>query len=203
MNVESVIAKLPSGLREALTYKLDVSKLRDACTKANDDVEYSVAAQNLADMIKNPLEKDDLYFQAMTKAPDAPEVIRAYSYFLLRKESKTTISIQAYHRFIAKLPPVEQSYAWSSGLFALKSRQAAVSELYTYLIPLLSERPPFRDYRRLYEELQEVARKMKRIDMQERARDMEDYCYDLPSLDESITQELMKKLQASDPQRKK
>ena len=195
MNVDSVIAKLPSGLREAFSYRLDVSKLRDAIARAPNDVELAVLYQNLADILRDPLEKEDLYYKALNLIPDQPEVSRAYTYFLLRKEARMTISIPQYHRYIAKLPPPEQFYTWNAGLATMRAAKMPIQDIYGYLAPLASERPAYRDFRRLYEELADISRKMRRSDMEERAKDLEDYCFDLPSIDESLSQDLKKKIQ--------
>ncbi len=190
-NIETVIAELPGSVRDAISYKIHYGQLQDCIQRASTDKDKAFAISNMADFIKEPEKRVELYEEVLTRYPGVPESARAFAFFLCDPKTNTNVSIKQYHDYLSKFSLLDQYYIWTIGLAKLKTVVASEQEMLEFLLPLLSLPVEYRDYSGLYKQLSELAAKLNKKDIYLKAVKAEESCYELPML-ESILMEQMK-----------
>lgn len=195
-NIDTVISELPGTIKDAISYKIHYGQLQDSIRNAKNPKEKAYALSNMADFIKEPEKRVELYEQVLTLYPNIPEAARAYNFFLLNPETKTKISVVQYHNYLKRFSEFDQYYIWTIGLAKLRELGSGEKVIFEFLLPLLNRKPKFRDYSGLYRRIGELASKLQHKEAYRKAVKYEEICLDLPLLDTIYMEELEKKKQA-------
>lgn len=185
LNVEMVLSKLPPSIRNSAKRSLDIAKLKDAVTYAKTEREKVGAMSALAFAIDNKKEMEKLYKEIL-KCHAYPESVSAYAYFLLDGKADVSISINTYHAYIQKCPKASRYNIWIQGLSKLESKKLPADEMNKYLIPLLSEQPPYSDYISLYDKLADMALTAGDSEMLQKVAIMQEQALKRPSSGEDL-----------------
>lgn len=183
LNIETIINDLPQSIRDAVKHKIEVAKLRDNVATAGTPQKRLRAILQLANAVKGSSEKEELYLEVFKNYSSYPAAARAYAFFLCNPDSDNSIDIKKYHEFIKTNPMTYQVGIWQTGISKLQSLQLDKKKQLEYLKPLLNKTPKLRDYHSLYDKLALVSVELGDYNLSEKARDLQDYCYDLVSLE--------------------
>jgi len=186
VNVDSLLTKLPSNVRDSVNAKIETTRLRNAIKMAKTDAEKVQAMANLADYAKEPGLREWLYSSILKEYPSQPESYRAYAAFLLNNGAGVQVTIPDYHRFIALFDPLTAYNAWIAGMNKLIQGRASQDDQVKFLSPLLNETPSYRDYGRLFQELSKIAKLQDKEELVEQADSLADFCKGLPTIDETV-----------------
>ena len=188
-NIETIVAELPGSVRDAISYKIHYGQLQDEIQKAVTDKEKAFALCNMADFIKEPEKRVELFDQVLIRYPSLPESARAYTFFLRNQDTKTQVTDRQFQDYVLKLMPLEQYYIWTIGLSKLVSLKISDRELMNFLLPLLKLPPAYRDYSGLYKQLSEFAAKSNADDVYRQAVKLEEKCYELPLMEMALVEQ--------------
>lgn len=192
-NIETIVAELPGSVRDAISYKIHYGQLQDSIQRAGNDKEKAFALSNMADFIKEPEKRVELYEEVLTRYPALPESARAYVFFLCDPKTKVKVTVKQFHNYITKLSLLDQYYIWTIGLAKLKSLNLPDRDMMEFLAPLLNAPPKYRDYSGLLKQLSEYAAKINEKEVYQKAVKYEEQCYDLPLLEMILMEEYKNK----------
>ena len=188
IKIETVIGKLPQGLREDVKKKIEIGALQDAIKSAREgSPEHASALINLAFAVEDKFEREKIYLDVIQKYPELPESLNAYTFFLLNDTSSNPVSIEDYHAYINASKPESRLAIWGAGLSKLKIENASKEEQWKFLFPLFSYKPDYREYQSLYEQLYELAIQMSDNKAAELAETKANECLDLSSINEILS----------------
>jgi hypothetical protein len=193
ISLNSILAKLPSGIRDDVTKRIMIAELQDKLSAASSTGEKIIILISLA-QVKGEEDLKKQYAEIIEKYPNASQAEPAFIYYLKApKTALKSISISRFHEYLKILREPELFYAWSSGFAKLQSRNVSKKELYEYLFPLLKYNPKYREYKQLYTELVELAFREKDQQSELKARKFEELCEKLPFHDTKLARKLKKK----------
>ncbi len=185
VNVEGLLTKLPSSMRDSVNQKIETTRLRNAIRDAKTDADKVQAISSLADFTKEPGQRDWLYASVLKEYPSQPESYRAYAAFLM-SNGAVQVSVQDYHRFVSLFDSMTAYNAWIAGMNKLILARVSLDDQIKFLSPLLDETPSYRDYSRLYQEIAKIATSLKKEDLAEQADSLANFCKGLPTIDETV-----------------
>ncbi|HOK04435.1 MAG TPA: hypothetical protein P5105_01890 [Victivallales bacterium] len=180
-DLDSILASVPSFLRGRIKSRIEMMQLRDAVTQAKTDQEKINALSALAAYIKDEDEKEKLYLEIL-KLPRMVQSYPAMIFFLEKDISKHKISIEEYHNFIFNCPTLNRYSLWSIGLQELKDKKKERDIQLKYLMPLLSIKPDFYDYKQLYRTIYELAVRLDDKETAKKADELSIICEELPTI---------------------
>jgi len=191
-NIDTVVAELPGSVREAVSYRIHYGQMQDYIRTAKTPQTKATALSNLAEFTNQPEERLNLFTQVITQYPQLSESYRAYVFFLNNNQAKLQITIPQFHQYLLKFPQIDQYYIWTSGLAKIKQLQKSEADQLTYLLPLLTIKPEYRDYSGLYRQLSELAARQGRDEQYRAGTKLENFCLDLPMMETIIIKEMEK-----------
>jgi len=197
IKIETVVSKLPQGIRDKVKKKIEYSKLRDAVILAKTD-EHQIRALISLAFVEPVRKKEKIYRKIVQKYPDYPSSSQAFLYFLQRQNSETPISISEYHAFIKRCPQLRHFGLWQSGMVELQRKSAHLEQQFAYLQPLLNFNPDFRDYEMLYSQLAHVATQLGKEQAKTKANLLADSCLEKPLLEEELMKIELEKIKAEE-----
>lgn len=196
VNVDSIINELPGSIKEAIGNKLQHDALQDQIRRAKTPGEKAAAISNLADFTKDQDKRSKIYADVLKNYPNEPETLRAYCFFLHRKDTPDSVSIRQFLNYINKLSFADRFYAISMGYSTLKKLNASDKDCYEFLKPLLDIRPQFRDYSALYRILADLCSRLGYSENYRAAIKYEELCLDMPLIELVYMEEREKDNQA-------
>jgi len=196
INLNSILGKLPPGIRDEVTRRITIGELKDELKVAKTIGRKIRISINLASVI-SPEELQNKYAEIIDKYPKQPESLPAFTNFLVApKTALKSISVKRYQEFIKLLNKEQRFWAWSSGFSKLKDRNFSNREKMDFLMPLLEIKPEGREYQQLYNELSELAFEEKNESVELKAKKFEEICENLPYFDEVLEKRAKAKARA-------
>jgi uncharacterized membrane-anchored protein YjiN (DUF445 family) len=185
-SLDSILSSVPSFLRSRIRTRLDLMQLRDNVNTASNDVEKINALTSLALYLTDEKEKEKLLGKVMA-LPHTLDSAAAFCYFLEKANSPMRVSQNEYRLYISKCPSVNRAALWQIGLQELKKKNCKPGEQLDFLLPLLSEKPDFYDYRQLYKTIYDLAARLEKKDnTAQKAEDISIICEELPTVAEYV-----------------
>ncbi len=192
LKVETILDKLPQGIRQNVRKKIEIGELQDAVMRARNDSERINAMTSLAMAVDDTAKKESLFAEILENYPAARESTSAYIYFFTKKDSIKPISIGEMHKFMNGAGDMEKVGLWNMGLQRMKELKATDEEQWEFLKPLINFKPPFRDYRYIYEYMYNLAIKLNNENTLKLLSAKEEECAALPSMMELETERMKK-----------
>ncbi len=206
VNVDSLMTKLPASMRESVNSKIETTRLRNAIKFAATDTEKVSAIISYAEYSKDPGQRLWLYSELLKEYPSNPECYKVYSRFLFNEGDGPNFKIEDYQAFIALFDQMTAYNMWIAGVNRIIALKLSVSEELKFLTPLLSMKPEYREYGRIYQEISRIAEKAADKDQDgadkkpaakssvekakspicEKADSLSDLCRSLPTMDEAL-----------------
>lgn len=193
ISVNSIISRLPEGIREDVKKRITKGRLQDELDAAKTPEQVISASIALASL-ESEQEMEKTYAMIVDKYPSNPRASTAFLFFFRGNSDLKKISVDEYRAFIGRIPDIERFYAWESGVSKIKNSGGDSTEVLEFLLPLLDYQPKFHDFQRLYVELAEAAFQSENKDVEAKARKMEDVCDKLKSLEQVMIEKEEKKL---------
>ena len=202
MDTSAIISKLPAGVRDAVNHRIAVAKAENELANATSDEARLVAMNKLA-MLGDEETKDTFYGEIIKRYSKLVGSYAAHRHYFYEKKKEQSVSIKQYHAIISLLEPMSRYSAWSSGLQKMEKNKATAEELVTYLKPLATYKPEYRDYYEVYSSLSKYAINVKNDQLYDTAEKKKSYCLNLKLIDEIMIEEEEKKNPKKKKKRKK
>jgi predicted GNAT family acetyltransferase len=186
LNLDTLLMNLPGGIREKVRDKITKAQLRDDYNAATSNAEIIYSSIALAQFEKSPEVLEKVYIKLMKKYPNAPELSNAYLYFFNEKDKKLSISNQVIYAYISTLDDMRAYEMWTQCFIKLRKKRARAKKKMNFLKPLLDKKPIYRNYSRLYLNLAEAAFQCKNHEIEDKAREFEDICSKLPTIEKTL-----------------
>lgn len=204
VNVDSLMTKLPASVRESVNSKVETTRLRNAIKFAANDSDKVLAIINYAEYSKAPGQRLWLYSELLKEYPSNPECYRVYSRFLYNEGDGPSFKIEDYHSFLSLFDQMTAYNMWISGVNRIIALKLSPADELKFLAPLLSLKPEYREYGRLYQEIARIADKATEKEGEtpkpgakkpksptvEKAEALADYCRSLPTMDDALKRKL-------------
>ena len=202
MDTSLIISKLPSAIRDAVNHKIAVTTAENDLVKASTDLGRVNAMNRLAILSESTEGKDTYYGAIIAKYTSLVESYAAHRHYFFEKDKDATITILEYQKFIKILKPIDQYSAWFSGLSKLEKNKATISEIISFVKPLLELKPQYRDYYELYSKVSTYSINAKNDAMYNKAEQLKRDCLDLKLIEEVLA-EIEEKTNPKKKRRKK
>ena len=201
MSVDTIVSKLPEGIRDTVQQKLEIAKLKEQLRNAKTPEERIFALMALG----NASSEKDLeaaYSEILDEYPSNPAAAQAYTHFLLSpKDAKRTVSLGQFRNFISKVPDTDRLQLWTTAYSKMTDHDLPPSEILKFFSPIIDNPPPFKDYKFLYLEIAELAFQNANEKLSVKCKSLSTACDDLPPID-LVLAERKKKRKAADKTRK-
>lgn len=201
VNVDSLMTKLPASMRDTVNNKIENTRLRNAVKFAGTDSEKVVAIVNLAERSKDAGRKLWLYSELLKEYPSNPESYVVYSRYMLNEGDGPNFTISDYQSFVLLFDQITAYNMWIAGVNRLLLLKVSMAEEMKFLEPLLSIKPEYREYGRIYQEIARLADRDRQPDkksvLADRADAIAESCKKLPTIDEVIKKRAEAALKAS------
>ena len=188
MSIDTVVNKLPEGIRENIQRKIELCKLRTDLKNVKTPEERIFALIALG----NALSEKDLelaYAEVLDTYPTHPNASQAYTHFLLPpKKSIRKVSLRQFREFISKVPDTERLQLWNAAYTKMIDNNLPSSQIFEFFSHMIKDPPPFKDYKPLYIELAEIAFLDKKSDLNLKYKNLSAKCDSLPTILEIISQ---------------
>jgi hypothetical protein len=207
LKLSKIIDELPASIRENVRYTLDRHALLDRIEAAKTEDERVWALNAMAMFVKEPDQKDQYFAKILGEYPDHTGASMAYAHYLLKAGDPRSVSIEQYHAYAAKLSSMEKVHVWQAGYGKVAADKKDFELQYRYLRPLLDANPEFKDYLKMYEDIEKLSNRLGHAEDAEKAATLKNVCLTLPTLaqtikkmeqDERKTREAAEKKQAAE-----
>jgi len=188
LNINTLLMNLPGGIREKVRNKITKAQLRDDYNAATSDAEIIYSTIALAQFENSPKLLEKVYLKLLEKYPNAPEVSGAYIYFFKEDKREESFSNQVLHAYISTLNDEDAYNMWNQCFQKLRKKKARSREKMNFLKPLLDQKPVYKNYSRLYLRLAEAAFQCKNQKIEDQAREAEEICNTLPTIEKILYQ---------------
>ena len=194
INLDTLLMRLPGALREQVRNKILKAQLQDDCNNAKTQTEIIFSTIAFVNFERDQEKIEKVYIDLLNKYPKAAELSGQYLYFYRAKGKGKIFSDKEIHEYILLLPEIKHFYMWQGGLTRLQTTNGTSQDIVNFLKPILEHNPKYKDFAQLYLELAEAAFQAKEHDLEEKAREMEELCDSLPTIEfEMMNQDTVKK----------
>ena len=184
MSIDSVVNKLPEGIRDSFQHKIEISRLRTELENVTTPAERIFALIALG----NASSEKDLemaYAKVLDKYPTHPDAAQAYSYFLLApKQSIRNVSLEQFKKFISNVPDTDRLQLWNTAYSKMVDNDLPPKQILDFFTHLTKEPPPFKNYKVLFIEIGEIAFLNKNSKLNLKCKELSANCDSLPTIEE-------------------
>jgi hypothetical protein len=196
LSIDTVVAKLPEGIRESVQRKLEIARLKDQLrnVKTPEEKIFTLMALGNASSEK---ELESAYAEILDKYPSNPASSQAYVYFLLApKTAKRHVSLKQFKNFISKVPDTDRLQLWLTAYSKMIDNDIPPARILAFFSPIIEHPPPFKDYKSLYLEIGDLAFQNNNPKLSLKCKSLSTACDELPAIDTVVAEREKKKKEA-------
>jgi hypothetical protein len=193
LNKDSLLSELPGALRDEVDYRITYMQLQEYIRTARTDAQKATALSNMADFIKDPAKRAELFLEVYKNYPNIPQALRAYVYFLENNSSREKVSIADFVAYIQTLSVYDRYYALSLGFTKLRDLNVSLEKRYEFLKHLLKTKPEFREYSNMYALLADICSQLNKQEEYKLAIELEKTSLSSPMLETMYVEEMEQK----------